>query len=383
MEQSILRDVDKACRAIQASELKSYLNQRFNNQRIIIFKKYNLLAIPIEKKYGGRGASYVTYMAALQRIAQEGSSLRTFFSVHTSLGQLTLQQQGSEAQKKKYLPSTVTGEKLMGFALTEPTAGSDPASMKTTFKETSNHFILNGTKTWIGHATEGKLFITFAKDKKGIISAFIIESAIDGFSSERIANTIGLRNHDVGTIYLNNCKIPKANMLGKRGQGLHIAYDAILNGRLSIAAGSIGVMENCLQESITYAKKRRQHHKSIAKHQLIQRHLAKISTHLEAARALVDKAIEAKIAYNKKPTKQHRTQADVLIAQAKYFASNASFDAADRAVQIHGGHGYDLITKVARHFCDERVTRIYEGTNEILQLKIAMSLLGKEYEAFD
>jgi alkylation response protein AidB-like acyl-CoA dehydrogenase len=375
----IEESVDKACRKIRGSEEESYIKGEFNWKRLKVFQ--NLLGIPVDKKYGGSGASITEYANVLERIGQEGSSLRTFFSVHTSIGQLTIQQYGNKMQKKKYLPRTCKGE-LMGFGLTEPDAGSDPASMKTTFAEKGSFFILNGTKKWIGNATIGKIFTVYAKDRKGKISAFIVENDFEGFSSKAIKNTIGMRNHDVGYIYLKNCKIPKENLLWKKEKGLHIAYDTLLNGRLSVAAGCVGVMKDCLREVSFYARKRVQHGKPIAKHQLIQRHIAKISTSMEAAEHLVEKAVIAKENYARKNTKDSRANADKIIAKAKYFATNASFESADRAVQIFGGNGYDLRNRVARHFCDERVTRIYEGTNEILEQKIALDVLGKEYEAF-
>jgi alkylation response protein AidB-like acyl-CoA dehydrogenase len=381
-EEKILERVDKACNAVRKSEEETYLKGVFNRDRIRIFQKYDLLGIPIEKKYGGLGSSLLTYVLALKRIGEEGSTLRTFFSVHISIGQLTLQQFGTEEQKKKYLRKTTKGKMIMGFALTEPLAGSNPAGMKTNFTEKGDNFILNGQKKWIGHATIGDVFTTYAKDRKGIISAFIVEKNSEGFSSKRQENTLGLRNHDVGEINFKNCKIPKENLLGAKGKGLHIAYDTLLNGRLSVAAGSVGVMQDCLKESVNYSRKRIMHGKKIGKHQLIQRHIAKISTNLEAAQWLTVHAALAKIAYIENKTKETRSYADAIIAKAKYFTSNASFDAADRAVQIHGGNGYDLRQRVARHFLDERVTRIYEGTNEILEQKIAVDVLGKDYEAY-
>src|SRR3989344_2255068 len=377
-EEKILEKVDKACNEIRKSEEETYLKGIFNKERIRIFQKYDLLGIPIEKKYGGLGASLLTYVLALERIGQEGSTLRTFFSVHVSIGQLTLQQFGNEEQKKKYLRKTTKGKMMMGFALTEPEAGSDPTSMTTSFIENGNHFILNGKKKWIGHATIGDLFTTYAKDKKGVISAFLVENDSAGFSSKRQEPTLGLRNHDVGEINFKNCKIPKSNLLGERGKGLHIAYYTLLNGRLSVAAGSVGVMQDCLKESVDYSRKRIMHKKPIGKHQLIQRHIAKISTNLEAARWLTIHAALAKMAYIENNTRETRAYADAMITKAKYFTTNVSFDAADRAVQIHGGNGYDLKSRVARHFLDERVTRIYEGTNEILEQKIAVDVLGKE-----
>lgn len=383
-QEMFLEIVDKACKETRNAEDHCYLHRQYNDKILPIFKKAGLLAMPIEEKYGGGGMDLLTYVLALERIGEEGCSVRTFFSGHISIGQLVIQEFGNEEQKKRYLPKTTAGEMIMAFGLTESSAGSDPSSLKTTFTKKGDKYLLNGSKAWISNGTIAGLITIFAKDpKSNKISAFLVDTKSKGFSSKREENKMGLHSCDTAQLFLDNVEVPSSNLLGKEGDGLSIAYGTLMNGRLSVAAGCVGVIADCLHESVRYAKERVQHGKEIGKHQLIQRHIADISTQLEAARLLVHRAAVAKMDYLKDRSNRHlRAWADTMVARAKYFATNAAFDAADRAVQIFGANGYSLEFRPGRHLCDTRVTRIYEGTNEILQQKIAVHLLGEEFAAY-
>jgi alkylation response protein AidB-like acyl-CoA dehydrogenase len=382
----ILNVIDEACKKIRPIEDKCYLEHKFNDELPPILKSAHLLGLPISRKYGeGQGADALTYALALQRIGEEGTGVRTFFSGHTSLGQVTLQKWGSDEQKLRFLPKTTKGELIMAFGLTEPTAGSDPASLKTNFELRGNYFYLNGSKAWISNGSIADLLIVFAypKGKSEGMCAFLVEKDSEGFESSPITNKLGLPTSDTGLLYFRDCKVPKENLLGPSGKGLSVAYTALMSGRLSVAAGCVGVIQDCLTEAIRYARERVQHKKKIGKHQLIQREIAKISCDFETSRLLTYKAASFKARSDAKPQDlELRSEADWMIAQAKYVAANASFRSADRAVQIFGANGYSFENRPARHLVDTRVCRIYEGADQILEQKIAVKLLGSEYEAF-
>ena len=382
----ILNVVDEACRKVRPIEDECYLAHRFNDKVEPIFREAHLLGLPVSREYGdGQGADALTYALALERVGREGTGVRTFFSGHTSLGQLTLQKWGSDEQKKRYLPKTTSGDLIMAFGLTEPTAGSDPASLKTNFEERSGHYYLNGSKAWISNGSIADLLIVFAypKGKSEGMCAFLVEKGSEGFEASPIKDKLGLPTSDTGLIYMTECKVPKENMLGPRGKGLSVAYSALMSGRLSVAAGCVGVIEDCLDESVRYARERIQHKKKIGKHQLVQREIAKISIDLETSRLLTYKAALLKTRSDSSPGDAAlRGEADWMIAEAKYKAANASFRSADRAVQVFGANGFSFENRPARHLVDTRVCRIYEGTDQILEQKIAVKLLGSEYESF-
>jgi len=382
----VLDEVDRACRELRPLEDEAYLAGRFNDHLTPIFRKAQLLGLPISRRYGeGQGADVLTYALALERIGQEGTGVRTFLSGHISLGQVTVQKWASEEQKQRYLPPATRGEKVMCFGLTEPTAGSDPSSLRTTFEEKGNYFVLNGSKAWISNGSIADVAVIFAypKGKREGMCAFIVEKSFEGYSSQQQKHKLGMPTSDTGSIFLDNCKVPRENLMGPAGKGLSIAYSGLMSGRLSVAAGCLGVIEDCINEAVAFSKQRIQHGKPIAKHQLVQRHIGEMSTNLEAAKNVVYKAALLKQKSDSDPEdKDLRDYADVMIAKAKYFASNASFDAADRTVQILGSSGYSFETRAPRHLVDTRVCRIYEGTDEIMVQKIAVSLLGTEYEAY-
>jgi alkylation response protein AidB-like acyl-CoA dehydrogenase len=329
----------------------------------------------------------VTYARALARIGREGTGVRTFFSGHTSIGEYPIYTWGTDDQKRRYLPAAVRGDKVLAFGLTEPEAGSNPLEMQTTYERRGDHFLLNGVKYLISNAGIAHAVICFGYPKtadagKRRISAFIVDRG-PGFVSEDLTAKLGMPTANTGMIELKDCKVPLNNLLGAEGDGFRIAMGTLVSGRISVAAGCLGVIEDCLTEVITYAKERRQHGKEIARHQLVQEHIAAIEMHRAASDAMVQRAAQAKDASAADPANADlRTQADIRSAQAKLFASNAAWDAADRAVQIYGGRGWSTLYRPGRHLMDVRVCRIYEGTDEILKLKVAASVLGKEYEAF-
>ena len=401
-QKTILEQIDAACKSIRDHETECYLNERINEKIVPTFATTGMLGLPISKKYKGKGADALTYALGLERIGQEGSSMRTFFSCHVSIGQLVLQNWGNEEQKRNYLPNTTAGKSIMGFALTEPPAGSDPASMTTKFEEKGDHYVLRGKKHWIGNATIANVITTYAKSDDGKVSAFIVNTNSKGFSANRIQHKMGLHSLDNGEVTFDYCVVPKENLIGLKGRGLSIAYSALMDGRLSVAAGSIGVMEDCLNEAVNYSKTRVQFGEPLAKKQLIQKHIASIASNIESARWLVYRACAAKqkLAEFVEEMKEEnngienllmkknseyaelRNEAYKLVALAKYYATNAAFDSANRTVQIFGSAGYSKKSRAARHLLDSRASLILEGANEVLELKIAQSVLGREYRAY-
>jgi len=399
-----LQKIDGICKLLREYEEKSYLKESLNEKVIPFFNRIGMLGCPISREYGGLGYDILSYLLALERIGEEGSSMRTFFSCHTSIGQMILQNWGSDEQKKKFLPNTTKGKDIMGFALTEPNAGSDPSILETTFEKNGDYFIISGKKHWVGNGTFAKTITTYAKEKGSDkkISAFIIDLNSPAIKKKEIKNKIGLLTVKNAIIEFNNYKLSKENLLGLPGSGLSIAFSALIDGRLSVAAGAIGVMRDCLKETIRYSKGRSQHGSVLAKKQLVQQHISKIIVALESTKWLVYKAATIRqqlqiyldtlkfednqwiFKLNRKNKKYSdlRNECDRLSAIAKYYATNASMDVTNRSIQIFGSEGYKKTTRVARHFLDSRATTIYEGTNEVLELKIACEILGSEYRAF-
>jgi len=387
--EKLLADVDAFCQEIRPIEELRYLEHQFNDQVVPLARKHNILGMLTPVELGGRGADAVAYLRALARIGREGTGVRTFFSGHVSIGSYPILTWGTQEQKERYLPAAARGDKIMAFGLTEPDAGSNPLEMTTTYERKGDRFILNGVKYLISNGGIADAIIVFGYPKsipanaQPRVSAFILDTRQPGFVSEDLTAKLGMPSANTAMFEMRDAEVPLNNLLGAEGDGFRVAMGTLVSGRLSVAAGCLGVIEDCLAEAITYSKERQQHGKAIAKHQLIQEHIAAIEMDRVMADAIVMKAATAKdVSTNAPQDKEAARRADILAAQAKLFASNASWDAADRAVQVLGGRGWSTLYRPGRHLVDTRVCRIYEGADEILKLKIAASLLGKEYEAF-
>jgi alkylation response protein AidB-like acyl-CoA dehydrogenase len=379
----ILADVEAFCEEIRPVEELCYAEHRPNDQVVPLGRKHHVLGLIVPADLGGRGADAVTYAKALARIGREGTGVRTFFSGHTSIGQYPILTWGSEELKRRYLPAACRGECILAFGLTEPDAGSNPLEMSSTYERRGDKFVLNGVKYLISNGGIADAIVTFAYAKSGPrrVSAFVLDTKAKGFASETLLAKMGMPTSNTAMFEMTNVEVPAANLLGPEGDGFRIAMGTLVSGRLSVAAGCLGVIEDCLTEAVTYAKERQQHGKPIAKHQLVQEHIAAIEMDRAATEAMVLRAAHAKDAAAADPSLTK--QADIATAQAKLFAANAAWDAADRAVQVFGGRGWSTLYRPGRHLQDVRVCRIYEGTDEILKLKIAAHVLGgKEWEAF-
>lgn len=384
----MLSDVEAFCQELRPIEELCYVEHRYNEQTAALAKKHDILAMPVPMEYGGRGADALTYSRALARLGREGTGVRTFFSGHTSIGEYPIYRFGNHEQKTRYLPRAARGECLLAFGLTEPDAGSNPRELTSTYRRDGGRFLLNGVKYLISNGAIADAVIVFAYPEEDAsatkrMSAFIVDTAGETFEKEDLPAKLGMFTANTGMFQMTDHPVPAENLLGAEGDGFRIAMGTLVSGRLSVAAGCLGVIEDCLTEALDYAKTRRQHGKPIARHQLVQGHIAAIEMQRASSEAMVERAALAKQASDVAgDNAELARQADLRVAQAKLFASNAAWDAADRAVQVFGGRGFSELYRVGRHLQDVRVCRIYEGTDEILTLKIAAAVLGKEFEAF-
>ncbi len=386
----LLADVEAFCQEVRPHEELCYVEHRYNDQVIPLARKYDLLAMPVPVEYGGRGADTVTYARALTRIGREGTGVRTFFSGHTSIGEYPILTWGNEDQKRRYLPAAARGDKVLAFGLTEPDAGSNPLEMTSTYEKHGDGYRLNGVKYLISNGGICDAVVAFAYPRGpdgnqapgSRVSAFIVDRG-PGFASEDLTAKLGMPTSNTAMFEMTDCPVPAGNLLGEEGNGFRIAMGTLVSGRLSVAAGCLGVIEDCLAECLSYARERHQHGKPIGKHQLVQAHIAAIEQARFASDCVLMRAAEAKDASQAEPGNSAlRAQVELAAAQAKLFISGAAWEAADHAVQVFGGRGWSTLYRVGRHLMDVRVCRIYEGTDEILKLKVAAAVLGKEYEAY-
>ncbi|MEX0977668.1 MAG: acyl-CoA dehydrogenase family protein, partial [Pirellulales bacterium] len=380
--EKLLADVDAYCQELRPMEELCYVEHRYNEQTVELAKKYNLLGMIVPVKLGGRGADAVAYARALVRIGREGTGVRTFYSGQTSIGQYPILRYGNADQHARYLPASCRGDKLLAFGLTEPDAGSNPLEMTSTYRRQGDKFLLSGVKYLISNGGIADTVVCFAypqdrtgKDRR--MSAFIVDTDGDTFEVEDLHSKPGMFTANTAMFQMTDHPVPLENLLSEEGNGFRVAMGTLVSGRLSVAAGCLGVIEDLLTEVLSYCRTRHQHGKPIGKHQLIQDHVAAIEMHRAASDALVERAAAAKAKSDQSPGDQKLlAEADMRVAQAKFFASNAAWNAAERAVQVYGGRGWSELFRVGRHLQDVRVCRIYEGTDEIMKLKIASSQYG-------
>jgi len=339
-----------------------------------IYKKLAALGFmgtPIPEEYGGAGFDFITHAIVAEEIGKVDSSLRGTYSVQVSLVELPILKFASEEQKKKYLPKLTSGEWIGCFGLTEPNAGSDPASMEATAQEDGDYYVLNGQKTWITNAGLADLAIVYAKTDKDAgprgITAFLVERGFKGFSTRDLHDKLGLRASNTGEIILENCRVPKGNIMGELNKGFKVAMGTLDFGRFTVAAGCVGSAQGCIDICKEYAKQRIQFGKPIASFQLVQQMIADMVVECEAGRLLVYRAGDMK---NKALPNTRETSI------AKYYCSEMVNRVAYKAIQIHGGYGFSGEYDVERFYRDARINTLYEGTSQIQQLIIGAYELG-------
>lgn len=331
-----------------------------------------LMGVCIPEKYGGSGMDYNSLAIICEELERGDTAFRTAVSVHTGLNSMTLLQWGSEEQKEKYLIPQAKGEKIGAFGLTEPAAGSDVAALQTTAKLDGDHYILNGQKAWISLCDIADNFLIFAytgnkEDKHKAISAFIVERTWEGFSSQAVKGKLGIRAGNTGELFFEDVKVPKENLLGKEGEGFKIAMAALDNGRFTVAAGAVGLIQACLEASVDYCHTRETFGKPIGRHQLVQQMLANMEAGYQMSRLLVYRAGQLK-----NEGKRNTRETSLAKWQACDFANKA----ADDAVQIFGANGYSDEYPVERFLRNSKAPVIYEGTREIHTLMQADYVLG-------
>lgn len=347
------------------------INERFPGDIIERMGDLGLLGGPIPVEYGGAGLDYISHALVTEEIGKACSSVRTTISVQISLVELSLASWGTEEQKRRYLPAMCSGKLIGCFGLTEPNAGSDPSGMETSAVADGDHWVLNGHKIWISNGGVAGLAIVFAQTDKSKgnrgIGAFLVDRGTPGFSTRDMHGKLGLRASNTGELILEDCRIPKDQLLGKVGEGFKVAMSALDNGRYSVAAGCVGICQGCVDASVRYAKERKQFGRAIGSFQLVQDLIARMIVDTEAARLLVFRAGHLKN-QGRRCTRE--------ISMAKYFASEAAVRCALDAIQVHGSYGYSNEYPVERYLRDAKVATIYEGTSQIQKLLIASHDLG-------
>lgn len=344
--------------------------EEFPAEAIAQMGQLGLLGLTVPEQYGGFPVDTVSYCLALEEIARACASTSLVMTVHCTPGTYPIVHFGTEEQKQRYLPRMATGEWLAGFALTEPGAGSDAASVSTTAARDGDAYVLNGTKSWITTGDEARILVLFATLDRSqgyrAITAFIVDTERQGLRVGKHEEKMGMRASHTTEIILEDYRAPLSDRLGEEGQGFKIALSTLDASRIGIAAQSVGIAQAAFDAALRYAQEREQFGQPIAQFQAIQWMLVDMATRIDAARLLTLRAALKEDA-GERCTKE--------ASMAKLFASEVATWVCDQAIQIHGGYGYSREYPVERYYRDARVTRIYEGTSEVQRLVIANQLL--------
>ncbi len=345
--------------------------QKFPTAEIKQLGELGFLGMMVDPKYGGGGMDTISYVLAMEEISKVDASCSVIMSVNNSLVCWGLEQFGTEEQKQKYLVPLAKGEIIGAFCLSEPEAGSDATSQRTTAVEDGDHYILNGTKNWITNGNSASVYLVIAqtypeKGHKGI-NAFIVEKGMPGFVVGPKENKLGIRASDTHSLMFTDVRVPKANRIGEDGFGFKFAMKTLTGGRIGIASQALGIASGAYELALAYSKERKAFGKTISQHQAIAFKLADMATEIEAARLLCLKA-----AWHKD---QHMDYG-LSSSMAKVFASKVAMDTTIEAVQVHGGYGYVKEYHVERLMRDAKITQIYEGTTEVQKIVISRSIIG-------
>lgn len=371
-EQELVRQMvrDFAVNEVKPIAAEIDVTERFPMENVKKMGELGMMGIPFPTEFGGAGGDVLSYILAVEELSKVCATTGVILSAHTSLCASLINENGTPAQKEKYLRDLCTGNKIGAFGLTEPGAGTDAAGQQTTAVLDGDNYILNGSKIFITNGGVADTFIIFAmtdksKGTKGI-SAFIVEKGFQGFSIGKKEDKLGIRASSTTELIFENCIVPKENLIGREGKGFGIAMKTLDGGRIGIAAQALGIAEGALEEAIKYMKERKQFGRPISAFQGLQWMVAEMSTKIEAARFLVYKA--AWLKENKQPY-------SVDAARAKLYAAEVAMDVTTKAVQLFGGYGYTKEYPIERMMRDAKITEIYEGTSEVQKMVISGSLL--------
>ena len=349
--------------------------QKFPHDQIMKLADLGFMGMMVDPKYGGSGLDTISYVIAMEEISKIDASVSVCMSVNNSLVCWGLEEYGTEEQKQKYLTPIAQGKKdgelyLGAFLLSEPEAGSDATSQRTTAENKGNYYLLNGTKNWITNGNSASVYLVIAqtditKGSRGI-NVFIVEKKWEGVTVGAKENKLGIRGSDTHSISFSDVKVPKENMIGEDGFGFKFAMKTLSGGRIGIASQALGIAAGAYERSVQYSKERKAFGKEIMHHQIIQFKLADMATKIEASRLLCFKA-----AWDKDSGKDYTESA----AMAKVFASETAMWVTTEAVQVHGGYGFVKEYHVERMMRDAKITQIYEGTSEVQRIVIGRSIL--------
>ncbi|MFY7664482.1 acyl-CoA dehydrogenase family protein [Flavobacterium sp.] len=369
--------IQKAARDFAQTELLPGVierdeKQEFPYEQIKKMGELGFMGMMVDPKYGGSGLDTISYVLAMEEISKIDASASVVMSVNNSLVCWGLQEFGTEQQKQEWLPRLASGEIHGAFCLSEPEAGSDATSQKTTAIDMGDHYLVNGTKNWITNGNTASFYIVIAqtdveKKHKGI-NALIMTKDMPGFEVGLKEQKLGIRGSDTHSLMFTDVKVPKANRIGEEGFGFKFAMKTLAGGRIGIAAQALGIASGAYELALAYSKQRKAFGKEISQHQAIAFKLADMYVNIEAARHLCLKA-----AYDKDMHENY----DISGAMAKLFASQVAMDTTIEAVQVHGGNGYVKEYHVERLMRDAKITQIYEGTSEIQKIVISRAILNQ------
>lgn len=372
-EQIAVRDAarDFAQNVLKPGVIERDNLQKFPAEEIKQLAELGFMGMMVDPQYGGSGMDTLSYVLAMEEISKVDASTSVCMSVNNSLVCWGLEKFGTEEQKQKYLVPLATGEKIGAFCLSEPEAGSDATSQKTTAIDRGDHYLLNGTKNWITNGSSASIYLVIAQTNvelghKGI-NALIVERGMDGFIVGAKEDKMGIRGSDTHTLLFNDVKVPKENRIGEDGFGFKFAMKVLSGGRIGIAAQALGIAAGAFELATEYSKQRKAFGKEIYKHQAIAFKLADMATEIEAARLLV---------YKSAMDKDQGRNYDQSSAMAKLYASKVAMEQTVEAVQIHGGYGFVKEYHVERLMRDAKITQIYEGTSEVQKIVISRGVLN-------